>query len=393
MTVKNYKTMCELLGEKVKSGKGKLTQLSEWARYFKWDKEKDKKAFTIQEIFEEPRLISLTDYLEIILLHMLSTRNNQRIRLSKNILYNELNMVNKNFVQHRVKYRKIHEKTNIPIHIVKEFLTSIDNMFERELGTLLSRLESKKLILYELRWMVAEKREIEKDVVVVNEKKPKKKYIKVHRPATTDEKKMYLNLQQTIIAELGHTSMQTVISSGDGKEYYKILSKRLEKQGFYYFYKVYDIVFNTDPVKNAKSTLIKKYKTTLIKKYKIPSQRVKGLKKDINTMSQDVVSDKIQNRLDSSVDKIQNLPQQWSEQGEDYWIVQLGLNATVYDIIAELGEENMKKLVSKSAVNRVQEPKYMEYFAQLIRIFIKSNSHFIQLGEDDKEEEGVEEDF
>lgn len=55
-----YQELCELLGEKVKSGKGKKYQLKEFQRYFTWEhpinkKGKTSKAFLITEIFDTPK--------------------------------------------------------------------------------------------------------------------------------------------------------------------------------------------------------------------------------------------------------------------------------------------------------------------------------------------------
>lgn len=51
MTVKNYKELCSMLGEKVKTGKAKQYQLKEWNRYFNYIKECNK--YTIIEIHED----------------------------------------------------------------------------------------------------------------------------------------------------------------------------------------------------------------------------------------------------------------------------------------------------------------------------------------------------
>lgn len=50
MTVKNYKMLCELLGQEVKSGKSKKYQLEDFARYFEWEKSGQK--FIISDIRE-----------------------------------------------------------------------------------------------------------------------------------------------------------------------------------------------------------------------------------------------------------------------------------------------------------------------------------------------------
>ena len=38
MTIKNYKQMCDLLNEEVKTGESKKAQLKEWSRYFEFER-------------------------------------------------------------------------------------------------------------------------------------------------------------------------------------------------------------------------------------------------------------------------------------------------------------------------------------------------------------------
>lgn len=52
MIVKNYKEMCNLLGEKVMAGNSKNSQLKEWERYFEYHKQGY--SFIIDNIFETP---------------------------------------------------------------------------------------------------------------------------------------------------------------------------------------------------------------------------------------------------------------------------------------------------------------------------------------------------
>ena len=52
MTVKNYKVLCELLGQDVKDGKSKKYQLEDFARYFDWEKSGQK--FIISDIYDTP---------------------------------------------------------------------------------------------------------------------------------------------------------------------------------------------------------------------------------------------------------------------------------------------------------------------------------------------------
>lgn len=52
MTVKNYKVLCELLGQEIKDGKSKKYQLENFKRYFEWEKAGQK--FIIMDIYDTP---------------------------------------------------------------------------------------------------------------------------------------------------------------------------------------------------------------------------------------------------------------------------------------------------------------------------------------------------
>ena len=52
MTVKNYKVLCRLLGQKIKDGNSKKYQLENFKRYFEWEKIGQK--FIIVDIHNPP---------------------------------------------------------------------------------------------------------------------------------------------------------------------------------------------------------------------------------------------------------------------------------------------------------------------------------------------------
>lgn len=49
MTVKNYKMMCQLLGEKVVGGASKQIQIEKWKTYISW--KRDGHAFIIEKVY------------------------------------------------------------------------------------------------------------------------------------------------------------------------------------------------------------------------------------------------------------------------------------------------------------------------------------------------------
>lgn len=77
MIVKNYKAMCEILGENTATGNAKIAQMKEWKRYFDYDKQGHKlivneiyaqpipKDFSENDIYSKYVQVILTQYLKI----------------------------------------------------------------------------------------------------------------------------------------------------------------------------------------------------------------------------------------------------------------------------------------------------------------------------------------
>ncbi len=85
-TVKNYKVMCELIGEDVLNGASKKAQLNRWKRYF--DFHKDGQRFVIDEIYDEPFATDddrkrkeglYVKYIELLLLEYLSRQTDYKV--------------------------------------------------------------------------------------------------------------------------------------------------------------------------------------------------------------------------------------------------------------------------------------------------------------------------
>lgn len=52
LEVKNYRALCELVGEEPKTGNGKKAQLKEWERFFAVEKVKGSQKMIVTEIYE-----------------------------------------------------------------------------------------------------------------------------------------------------------------------------------------------------------------------------------------------------------------------------------------------------------------------------------------------------
>ncbi|HBY19430.1 MAG TPA: hypothetical protein DEG71_00140 [Clostridiales bacterium] len=170
-SIQNYKSLCTILEEKIKTGKSKQLQLEEFARYFKYHKEGNK--FIIDEIYEIPVIKinarggahNTTEYIkniENLILDLLLQKGNSRtlgfgrVFLSKNQLLKEFEMINDNYVYCKRRIPKLSKFMNIDPETVKEWYDLNDNMLERNLIQALDNLENQCLVLWSREITIAE---------------------------------------------------------------------------------------------------------------------------------------------------------------------------------------------------------------------------------------------
>ena len=102
MVVKNYKELCSLLSQEVKTGNSKKYQLEDFKCYFDWEKSGQK--FIISDIYDTPltkedkrKLGNNSIYvqcIEVILLQFLSQQEGYKCTLSKRDWWKMLGIVN-----------------------------------------------------------------------------------------------------------------------------------------------------------------------------------------------------------------------------------------------------------------------------------------------------------
>lgn len=191
MTVKNYKMLCELLGQEVKSGKSKKYQLEDFARYFEWEKSGQK--FIISDIYDTPltkedkrKLGNNSIYvqcIEVILLQYLSKQEGYTRTFTKRNWWEMLGMASN-------KYGRTPENKlkNLDYRItsweVRHFYQRCNKKLEQILFSALKSLKNRKLITYEIQ-----------TVIVTKDKRGKEQYFE----ATDLQKKQILEVERHIL--------------------------------------------------------------------------------------------------------------------------------------------------------------------------------------------------
>lgn len=282
---KNYKELCNLLGEPIKSGKSKEYQVKNWERYFKYDRDKYK--FIITEIYDTPMIkedgrklskntVPYMDEMETLILDLLAQSDNGgAISLSKNKLLHSLKIINDNYKFYNRKRLKLSEITNINISNIDEFYTTTSDSFKSQLETALRRLSNQSLIFWSYSVTVChaipeveytENGEVKmKKKTIINDNGDYEVELQVSevkgkldfREATNKEIKIILGIERDLLDQYNCNSISELFKKGKIREFYnKINDILFERLNILYYYNSYKIIFNRDNVKKKLSDLI-----------------------------------------------------------------------------------------------------------------------------------------
>ena len=161
MTVKNYKVLCDLLGQEIKDGKSKKYQLENFKRYFEWEKAGQK--FIIMDIYDTPlekedlRKLGnnsiYTQAIEVILLQYLSHQDGYTRTLTKKKWWELLSITNH-------KYGRMTEKELLQLDKIltsfeiRHFYQRCNKKLEQILFSALNNLKNRKLINYQIQTVI-----------------------------------------------------------------------------------------------------------------------------------------------------------------------------------------------------------------------------------------------
>ncbi|KEH92848.1 hypothetical protein Z962_11375 [Clostridium botulinum C/D str. BKT12695] len=245
-TIKNYKAMCEILQEEIKTGGGaKQSQLKDWERYFSYHKEGHK--FIIDEVYKEPKEKMdnrkghsgkskgsrkqnsvYSKYIKILILHILAEKYKQKhkkLYISKGEMLQELDMVNLNFQYANYNRDKLANYLKIDIKFINDFFNLNYQNLNNSIITALNSLQNMdNLIVYK---------------IVTTVIRPTKT-----TTATEAEDRLIKNTEYEVMESMGYNNMCGVHLNDLYKEFRKQVIKKLNKKGIIGYYKSYDIVFS-----------------------------------------------------------------------------------------------------------------------------------------------------
>lgn len=269
--IKNYKRMCEVLEEKIKTGKSKQIQLQDWERYFSYHKNSNK--FVIDEIYEEVKEKMINKggnntpyikYIEKLILDLLvQDLHKEEICLSKNKILKELKMINDNYVFCKYRVPKLSQFMKIESDTIDEWYESTDVTLKNNIEKALDNLKDQSLILWSSEISVCKIDVVsEGGLYEINKKVSIDEYdeeiisFKINaghrynfREATKEEKKFIIYTEREIMKEMGFKNKRDIVKCGLWKVFKDRINKILLKElNVNFHYNSYKILFNEEHI-------------------------------------------------------------------------------------------------------------------------------------------------
>ena len=281
MVVKNYRVMCDILGEPIRNGDSRKYQLINWGRYFDYDKDGQK--FIINKVYENelPKIDNrkLRDqvyakYIELLLMRFIVESENEEdnvIRVSKSVLLRLLGMMPPKYIEGQQLLRddpeaeckrlkeNIVELGNTPFQEgdVWSFYGRVKDKVYRMFDTALASMQSKRLIEYFKEYNITEPyRENEvRDVYGVRNKEglieSRKRKDKEFRPATNEEIQDILDAEHEAMTAMGYTKLGEIYCRNLQRSFHANSLTILKKtHNWVDYYPQVKIIFLRDYIKN-----------------------------------------------------------------------------------------------------------------------------------------------
>lgn len=240
MVVKNYRTLCELLGVKPVTGKQKKLQLKEFSRYFEYEKIKGSQRIIIVEIYEQPK--EKTDSrkngnhniyvksIEVVLLHYLSQQLGNTATFTKLKMWKMLGMVSDKY--RTLSNNKLKEMDYcITDYEINHFYQRTNSKLTRILHTALENLQRQFII------------DFEEEIIVVTDDN---RYF----VADDQQKKNIMQVKYNVLHEMGFEDERQVFLKMKTTEFYNGVNYWLDKlYGWKYTFKRYKVIYCDDVVR------------------------------------------------------------------------------------------------------------------------------------------------
>lgn len=244
---KNYKELCLYLGEDIKDGNSKKSQLRNWDCYFKTHKEGNK--IIIDEIYDTPKQneyqrggannVIFGDIIELLILDLLTKENDNVLVIGRTKLMNMIGMTNVNYKIGKNIMYKLSDYICSDVKVVQDFYRTNDSNFKSAIESSLKRLKNKRLIDYST-------------VTKIKEQNSNK-----FRLATEDELLSILVVEKRVLTTLDYRTMDEVRRSSDWNVFKNKCKELIQAiTDIDYYFSAYKIIVDTAFAENEKINII-----------------------------------------------------------------------------------------------------------------------------------------
>lgn len=288
-TYKNYKEICSVLGEEIKNGESKKSQIKNWKRYFEFDKNGHK--FIVTRIKEVPdRIIKNTgmngeyvEYIDDIIMLLLSKDNEKFKDITYSKLLEETGLVNHSFRICWSDMKATSLATSIEEPYINYFFNKEYSKIKDVVKNSLNRLRKQGYIDYsedrvlvvpcKTEYVFDEDGNAEYDEYGLMKTKNVEGQI---REATTEEWTRILELRTEVAEEFGCKNEQIIRLKGMYKEYYELLQECLiDELGISKYFRGLKIVKNRDKITKYvdEQPVMEELNELLLKNHKISFEK------------------------------------------------------------------------------------------------------------------------
>lgn len=242
MIIKNYKELCEIMGWTVTNGRTKKSQLEKLNNFCTYHKDGNK--FIIDKVYNKPqeKLNSglFIEDIELLVLNMLAKANGRQVQLTTKNLYEELALVNHNYVENYSydnNYKALEYRLKVNQETIKDVFFIINQKNKRNVTRALKNLMDKALIISE-----------QVMCVCITDTKSNQD---IYRQATKSEKETILRAEREVMKQM-HISKKSYFDIPANTEKRKIFNKNvsnlLKEENIDFYYYSYLITYNKDDV-------------------------------------------------------------------------------------------------------------------------------------------------
>ena len=312
-SVRNYKTMCDLLGEEPTDGNSRKAQINRWKRYFDFHKEGQK--FIIDEIYDEPfptddarkrREGLYVKYIELLLLEFLSRQQDYKVTVGNKEMYRILGMTNDRYeIRNKLGITRGNEVIRQTIMNNKdEFVFSEFPMVSSfDVNNFYFRAEQKlnKILYSALRSMKNRFLIDYKKVNIIAEPDPVT-HILEYRESNAYEDKLILEAKSYVVKEMGFNNMMEIMLCYKSDEFFERFNDYIKNEyGWDRCYPRLRVVYIDDIAKQIplKAEEIKRLSTE-DKKTQLNAEIIKCL----NTQAEKKYEDNWNKFLDGESDRL-----------------------------------------------------------------------------------------